>query len=239
METKKKYRLTNECIIHEGRTLYRIETLVDFSNIKAGTKGGFVESERNLSHDGACWVADDAMVYGGAFVYENAIVSNEASVFGSANVCGCASVYGSANVCGDAIVCGYAIVRDNAKVYEHATIFYEAFVSGRSKVYGHAKVGDFACVFDDAEICGKTRVYGHAQICNNAIVHNNKEYIVFKNWWSSGRYFTWTRSNNLWKVGCFSGNGEDLIARAYEDSEFSGREYERVVNYVKSILEET
>lgn len=40
----------------------------------------------------------------------------------------------------------------------------------------------------------------------------------------------------MWKVGCFYGNGEELIKKAYADSEESGREYERVVRYVESIL---
>ena len=62
------------------------------------------------------------------------------------------------------------------------------------------------------------------------------DYIVFKNFWSSGRYFTWTRSNNKWKVGCFYGTGDELISNAYEDSPKSGREYERVVKYVERIL---
>ena len=34
------------------------------------------------------------------------------------------------------------------------------------------------------------------------------------------------------------GTGEELIAKAYKDSEKSGREYERVVKYVESILKE-
>ena len=50
------------------------------------------------------------------------------------------------------------------------------------------------------------------------------------------RYFTWTRSNNMWSVGCFYGTGKELIEKAYKDSELSGREYKRVVDYVESIL---
>ena len=130
---EKKYRLTDETIQHWGRTLYRIEALRSFIGVGIGQKGGFVESEENLSHDGNCWVC------------------------------------GNANVCGD------------------------------------------------------------------AKVTNNRDYIVFKNWWSSGRYFTWTRSNNKWSVGCFYGTGEELIAKAYKDSELSGREYERIVRYVEDI----
>lgn len=40
----------------------------------------------------------------------------------------------------------------------------------------------------------------------------------------------------MWKVGCFRGTGEQLIKKAYNDSEISGREYEKVVQYVESIL---
>ena len=43
----------------------------------------------------------------------------------------------------------------------------------------------------------------------------------------------------MWKVGCFYGTGEELIKKAYKDSEISGREYERVVNYVESMLRDT
>ena len=83
---------------------------------------------------------------------------------------------------------------------------------------------------DNLSQYGDAWVYGNAKVCDNA------DYIVFKNWWSSGRWFTWTRSNNKWKVGCFFGTGAELIAKAYKDSEKSGREYERIVKYVESIL---
>ena len=40
----------------------------------------------------------------------------------------------------------------------------------------------------------------------------------------------------MWKVGCFYGTGKQLINEAYKDSELSGREYERIVRYVESII---
>ena len=95
-----------------------------------------------------------------------------------------------------------------------------------------------AWVYGNAEVCDNAKVCGNAEVCDNAKVCGNADYIVFKNWWSSGRYFTWTRSNNKWRVGCFLGTGAELIAKAYKDSEQSGREYERVVKYVESILNE-
>ena len=136
---EKKYKLTDETINVCGKKLCRIEALKDFIDVEKGDKGGFIEDEHNLSHDGNSWV------------------------------------------------------------------------------------------FDNAIVCGNARVYGNAKI------ENKSDYIVFKNWWSSGRYFTCTRSNDMWKVGCFYGNGEELIKKAYKDSELSGREYERIVKYVEEI----
>lgn len=160
---EKKYKLTEETINVFNKTLYRIEALRDFNDVKKGDKGGFIEKENNLSQSGNCWV------------------------------------YGNAKV------------RDNAKVY------------------GIAWVCDNARVRDNAKVCGDAR------ICGDAKVESNGDYIVFKNWWSSGRYFTWTKSNDMWKVGCFYGTGKQLIDKAYRDSEISGREYERIVKYVKTI----
>ena len=151
---------------------------------------------------------DNAWVYGNATVYGNAMVRGNSWVGGNA------TVYGNAWVYGDAVVC------ENAKVYGDSKVYGDAWVYGDSKVYG------------DAWVYGDAEVYGDAWVCGDA------DYIVFKNWWSSGRYFTWTRSNNKWKVGCFFGSGEELIAKAYKDSKKSGREYERVVKYVESILKE-
>lgn len=165
MDTK-KYKLTEETIIVNDKSLYRIEALKDFGNVKKGDKGGFIENENNLTQYGKCWVYDNAEVSGNAKVSGNAIIHEDAKVYG------------------DAWVYGNAIVRDNA------------------------------------------------EIRGNAIVANDSDYIVFRNWWSSGRYFTWTKSNNMWKVGCFYGSGKQLINKAYMDSELSGREYERIVRYI-------
>lgn len=82
-----------------------------------------------------------------------------------------------------------------------------AWVSDNAWVFGDARV------YGDAKVCGDARASGNARVCDNA------DYIVFKNFWSSGRYFTWTRSNNKWCVGCFYGTGVELIKKAYADSE--------------------
>ena len=130
---------------------------------------------------------------------------------GNAEVCGDAVVYGNAEVCGDAVVYG------------------KAEVCGKAEVYGNAEV----C--GDAVVCGDAKVYGNAVIYGDAVITKTSDYYVGKNTWSSGRYFTYTRSNRKWKVGCFYGTGEELIEKAYKDSEVSGREYKRIVEYVEAM----
>ena len=87
----------------------------------------------------------------------------------------------------------------------------------------------------DAWVYGDAEVYGNARVYGNALVSGDADFIVLKNNWSSGRYFTYTRSNEKWKVGCFYGTGAELIAKAYKDSELSGKCYEASVNYVETI----
>lgn len=83
----KKYRLTEETINICGRTLHRIEALQDFSDVKQGDKGGFVEKEENLSQSGDCWIYDNAMAYGNSQVYDDAQVYGNAVVSGNVRVC--------------------------------------------------------------------------------------------------------------------------------------------------------
>ncbi|RGT58645.1 polymer-forming cytoskeletal protein, partial [Streptococcus anginosus] len=89
----------------------------------------------------------------------------------------------------------------------------------------------------NARVYGDARVYGNAWVSGDARVKSLKDYIVFKNNWSSGRYFTYTKSNKMWRAGCFYGAGQELINEAYKDNENSGKHYEAYVNFVK-ILEE-
>lgn len=201
----KKYELTDETKRFFGRTLHRIVALRDFDSVKKGDKGGWIETEENLSHEGNCWVYD------------------EAKVLDNARVCDNAKIY-----C-NAIVYNHARVRNNAKIYDHVMNY------GNSDVYGNAGV------YGKTIICGSTEISGFVDVIGEAKLYNAKissivDYIIFKNWWSSGRYFTWTRSNNMWSVGCFYGTGDELIKRAYEDSEDKGKHYEEIVEYVNKCV---
>ena len=112
----KKYKLTSETVNVNGHILHRIKALRDFSNVKVGDLGGFIEAERNLSHLGDCWISDDAQVFGKAYVYENVRVYGDAQVFGSANISGKVQISGNAQVFGNAWIGGNIQVRGNAWV---------------------------------------------------------------------------------------------------------------------------
>lgn len=81
METKlttdKKYELVPETITEfYCRPMYRIRALKDFSDVKKGDLGGYVESEYNLSQTGNCWIYDDSIVGLGARIIDNAMLKN-------------------------------------------------------------------------------------------------------------------------------------------------------------------
>ena len=89
----KKYKLTKETRVFYGTKLYRIEALKDFSDVKKGDKGGFIEKEENLSQNGNAYVSGNARVSGNAYVYGDAYVYGNAHVYGDAHVSGNAYVY--------------------------------------------------------------------------------------------------------------------------------------------------
>ena len=97
-------------------------------------------------------------------------------------------------------------------------------------------VGDIGgWIEKESNLSGNAWVYGDAWVSGNAEVINQHDYIVFKNSWSSGRYFTWTKSNDMWAVGCFYGTGKELIEKSYDDSDDSGKHYEAYVKLVETL----
>lgn len=123
-----KYKLSNNTKLFEGRLLYQIEAIKDFGDVKSGDLGGWIEQMSNLSHEGSCWVGENAMVYDQARVHENARVYGSARVFGKAYIYGDGQVFGDANVfersavCDFARVCGFAEVCGTARVVKTGVV---------------------------------------------------------------------------------------------------------------------
>lgn len=118
----KKYELTDETMEYDGHILHRIRALRDFNDVKAGDLGGWVQSEKNLSHDGYAWIYDNGKVWDDATIGDYA------------------RVYDNAMVCNNAMIRDYAVVKDHAMIFEYACVYNYAVVYDFARVYGHAKI---------------------------------------------------------------------------------------------------
>ena len=127
--------------------------------------------------------------------------------------------------------CGIVIAKGELGgwIEKESNLYGNAWVSGNAMVYGDARV----C--GNARVCGDAEVFGNARVSGDARVKSSEDYCVYKNTWSSFRWFTYTRSNKMWSVGCFYGTGAELITKAYKDSEKSGKCYEAVVKAQEAI----
>lgn len=106
---EKKYKLIESSRAWQySRPIYRIQALRDFSDVKKGDLGGFVESEANLSQMGDCWI------------YDMAQAVDKSRVEGDACLRDCSKMYGSsiikdkAQLQGCARMIQYACLEDNA-----------------------------------------------------------------------------------------------------------------------------
>ncbi len=193
----KKYGFSStDKICYEGHVLRRIIALTDFSDVKRGDVGGYVETETNLSQDGDCWIYDDAMVMDRAVVSQNAqvrgkaVVDKKAKVYENAVVKDSAHVTHRTKIYGNAIVDQYANINCNCKVYGNARVTGHAQLTRSVEVYDRAVIRDFAniscnCsfIYGDAEISGHVmirsnvlRIFDHAKIYGNVSIIGQNDY---------------------------------------------------------------
>ena len=132
----KKYEFTGEVKSIDEKMLHRIRAVRDIPehNVKAGDLGGWLETEENLSHNGAAWVMNSAYVMGKARVMGKALVADSALVMDSAHVMDFARVMGKALVTDSARVMGNALVMDSAYVMGKARVTDSARVMGKARV---------------------------------------------------------------------------------------------------------
>lgn len=256
----KKYILTDETRLVEGRTLHRIKALAGFDagflKVKAGELGGWIQSEENLSHEGTAWVFDDACIMdsgkivNSAKVYETAIVRDKAVVAGTAVVCEHALIRDTAVVFGHALVGGNAIVGGTSGVFGNAHVDGHAYIRGDAKVYEDAVVtGGTTVITGRAAICGAARIDGgmvtkNIYICGAPLlvgsqicIFENEHYLVVGGHARLDMRLTFARTNDS-RIRLISSNYTGDI----EDYELSlvnaePAEVRRIDNYYKSAIE--
>lgn len=98
----RKFEFTSEeKMLSHTTSVRRIRALIDIPNVgvKAGELGGFIMCQENLSHEGDCWVFQEAMVHG---------------LF--------TRIEGNARIYGHAVVEDGSIISDGVVISDHAHI---------------------------------------------------------------------------------------------------------------------
>ena len=120
-----KYEIIPEdSVMVDGHTLYRVKSIRhDRKNgqFHADDLGGYIESEKNLSHLGSCWVASGSYVYGASSVEGDAWIRNS-------------SVKNS--VIGGSATLDHATLED-CQIEGSATLKPDGFAKGSSGPYLH------------------------------------------------------------------------------------------------------
>lgn len=116
---------------------------------KKGEKGGFVQSQNNLSVFGGAWVKDEAVICDEAVVYQDGLAAERALVFH----------YGS--------VSGHAKVLGDSCLFEKGVISGMAQMKGKSKLHGHAKVYGSAVLDGEADVAAFYEICGDQKISEN------------------------------------------------------------------------
>ena len=168
-----KYQIIEQyTYLPDGRKVYRILALRDFGTVRRGTIGGFVESENNLSDDGRCWIADDAIAAGKSRVSGDSLLANRAMIDDYAKVTDNAAVRDDATL------------RENVFVYGNATVGLQSVLAGVATVCDHALIlcnarrsnsgrTSVPNVQDDAIIRGLARLEGKVLVKDYAVVEGN------------------------------------------------------------------
>ena len=114
----KKYELTSNTIRVYGTDLYQIKALRDFSDVKKGDLGGYVRCEDNLSHDGNCWVYDQAWALHNTRLLHNAtmahktVISDNSKLIDNAKMVDCAFMTGNTLIGSNTVLSGSMSITD-------------------------------------------------------------------------------------------------------------------------------
>lgn len=243
--------VTKEVIVNGDLILLRrIKACRDFSDVKKGEFGGWVEVMDNLSQNGDCWLYDDSMAIGQSKVSDNATLYGNSSVIGNSMVNGNAvmsnnsKLSDNARLNDNAELKGSSVISGNAAVYENAHVMDKVKIGGCALVYGSALVfGD--SVINGGKICGNAMIMDaiingglidcYAQITHKVTINDSSDYLYFKNPYNDGIEITWTRQDDTWHIGLWQGTTDELLQNARKSNNMY-HEYLKALTNVVAVL---
>lgn len=212
METKlttdKKYELVPETITEfYCRPMYRIRALKDFSDVKKGDLGGYVESEYNLSQTGNCWIYDDSIVGLGARIIDNAIVKE------------CSSVIKHSEISDSAIIEKGSRIDESSMVCDQSRVI-KSIVTNRSSVIYNSTIHEKSLIEQSSCICGAV-VGPNTHVKNGAVIRfyiaSSEDYVVYSSPFYYCRSLTASTKADIWSCDPHADTAEKLREFLIED----------------------
>lgn len=203
----KKYELVPETVKEfYSKPMYRIRALKDFSDVKKGDLGGYVESEDNLSQTDNCWIYDDSIVGLGARVINNAVVKD------------CSTVIVHSEISGNAVIEDNSHI-DNSTIVSDQSRVIKSFITNESAVVYKSVVRN-SFVEQSSAIIDST-VGPDVHIKNGAVIrfdiNDSEDYVVYSPPFSYCRSLTASTKADIWSCDSHANTAEKLRAYLIED----------------------
>nr|DAR02701.1 MAG TPA: Putative transferase, nesg, ydcK, Structural Genomics.38A [Caudoviricetes sp.] len=204
----KKYELVPETVTKfYSKPTYRIRALKDFSDVKKGQYGGYVESEENLSQSGNCWIYDDSIVGSRSRVLDNAIVKDSSKVINGSEISDDAIIEKGSLIDESSVVCDRSRVISSL-VTESSAVIYSSIVNEDSMIEQGSTVFN--------AIVGP-KVY----VKNGAVIrfdiNGTEDYAVYSNPFSYSRSLTASTKKDIWSCEPHADTAEKLREFLIED----------------------
>ena len=213
----RKYEMTNITMEYEERTLYRIRALKDFSDVKAGDLGGWVETEYNLSQEGNCWIYDEAKCMDNARMYHNSAMYNNSVMCDFSEMHGCSEMH------------NYSAMYDNSRMYNCSAMYHNSRMYNDSKMYNYSTMFDNSAMYNNAVMLDNSKMFENSRMYRNSRLKNKENlygklvtkvdrFIEINN--TGGRIVTGVLKDGkiLYNIGCQNEiTKEVFIDRIYND----------------------
>ncbi|HFZ8993402.1 TPA: YdcK family protein [Citrobacter freundii] len=199
--------------------LRQIVALGDFNDVKAGTVGGWIDSESVLAQDGDCWIYDEnAIAFAGAVISGNARVTQTCVIRDNARIADNAWIDGAEISHGaqisDNVTVQNSVIRGECRLAGDARILHRCeVIAARGltrendmllQIYDRATVSD-------SRIVHQAQIYGDA-IVSHAFIEHRAEVFDFA-------MIEGNEENNVWVCDCAKVYGyARVIAGATEDA---------------------
>ena len=231
-----KYRLllSDRCVI-DGVTLYRIQALKDFGDVKAGDLGGYIADSSQLSQNGNCWVYSKSNKLVCGRVTENAIInslgsSRDSIINGDVFICGNSRILNDVDIFGSVDIRGNSIISSkasNIKGFESIKGF-EDEVTIIDGSYSYIGISDSIILgsslkprvpidFRDAYIINAV-VGGLSNDCKIFGINSRKTIAVYNSFYNAKK-ITYSENNKLKFFGEFNSLSANKLELLYTKAE--------------------